>query len=244
MMSYNFIHQNLKFNIQYFLSNENCLACVFEVENNSKVEKRFTLYATNIYGFVQEPWWGCDGVTSVYDQDMKSAINKIWAYGDIFTLGSDSNNNAYKSTPDEKEWDDWIRTNDLSNNEGASIHFPIPGTCEPDKQAKHSLYNMLSYKFKIKPGKGMQVHTPRSVLGEAMYDGLCLSYADAYLAKDVTLGTFTDAISPNVPCCREDGSVNMTSAGGTECGTGPIWGIPLMMMAGCIQLQLGVRACR
>jgi hypothetical protein len=72
----------------------------------------------------------------------------------------------------------------------------------------------------------MQIFTPRSVLGEAVIDAMCLSYADAKLAKDVILGTFADAPMPNVPCTREDGSMNMIGAGGEECGTAPIWVLP------------------
>lgn len=73
---------------------------------------------------------------------------------------------------------------------------------------------------------GMQIATPRSVLGEAAIDSMCLSYADIDLAKDVILGTFADAIAPNIPCSREDGSTNLICANGDECGTSPIWGLP------------------
>ena len=37
-------------------------------------------------------------------------------------------------------------------------------------------------------------------------------------------GTFADAPAPNVPCSREDGSLNMIAADGTVCGTAPEWG--------------------
>jgi hypothetical protein len=35
---------------------------------------------------------------------------------------------------------------------------------------------------------------------------------------------------PNVPCTREDGSMNMISADGSECGTAPMWGYPFHMI--------------
>ena len=72
----------------------------------------------------------------------------------------------------------------------------------------------------------MQIHSPRSVLGEASLDSMALSYADPALAQDVLLGTFADAPAPNVPCSREDGSMNMIAADGSECGTYPAWGQP------------------
>jgi hypothetical protein len=73
---------------------------------------------------------------------------------------------------------------------------------------------------------GMQVHTPRVVLGESAIDCMSLSYADVDLTKDVLLGTFADAPAPNIPCSREDGSLNMICGNGKEAGTAPIWGLP------------------
>jgi hypothetical protein len=76
------------------------------------------------------------------------------------------------------------------------------------------------------PWDAMQVHSPRLVLGETALDMWTFSYADPELAKEVIFGTFADAIMPNVPCVREDGSVNMIGADGSECGTAPMWGFP------------------
>jgi hypothetical protein len=77
---------------------------------------------------------------------------------------------------------------------------------------------------------GMQIFTPRAVLGETMLDTMALSYADMSLAKEVILGTFADAPAPNVPCSREDGSVNMICADGSEVGTAPTWGMPFRVI--------------
>ncbi len=77
------------------------------------------------------------------------------------------------------------------------------------------------------PWDGMQVHSPRFVLGEASVDMFALSHADPELAKEVLLGAFVDAPMPNVPCCREDGSMNMIAADGEACGTAPSWCFPL-----------------
>lgn len=104
---------------------------------------------------------------------------------------------------------------------------------------KHGwVYDLETLRMNIRPPIGiythawdaMQVHTPRVVLGEASLDSLCLSYADPALAKEVLLGTFADAPMPNVPCSREDGSMNMISANGKECGTAPIWGLPFQVI--------------
>ncbi|HEY1500591.1 MAG TPA: hypothetical protein VGF88_13500 [Acidobacteriaceae bacterium] len=77
---------------------------------------------------------------------------------------------------------------------------------------------------------GMQIFTPRAVLGESMLDAMALSYADMNLAKEVVLGTFADAPAPNVPCSREDGSMNMICADGSEVGTAPTWGMPFRVI--------------
>jgi hypothetical protein len=77
---------------------------------------------------------------------------------------------------------------------------------------------------------GMQIFTPRAVLGETMLDTMALSYADRSLAKEVILGMFADAPAPNLPCSREDGSVNMICADGSEVGTAPTWGVPFHMI--------------
>lgn len=80
------------------------------------------------------------------------------------------------------------------------------------------------------PWDGMQIYTPRCVLGETMLDAQALSYAVPELAKEVIYGTFADAPMPNVPCSREDGSMNMIGAGGAECGTAPTWGMPFTVI--------------
>ena len=80
------------------------------------------------------------------------------------------------------------------------------------------------------PWDAMQIHSPRAVLGETCLDMMTLSYAAAPLAREVIYGTFADAVMPNVPCVREDGSMNMISADGSECGTAPMWGYPFHMI--------------
>jgi len=81
-----------------------------------------------------------------------------------------------------------------------------------------------------RPWDGMQVHSPRCVLAETSLDMLTLSHADAPLARQVLLGTFEDAVAPNVPCCREDGSLNMIAEDGQACGTSPAWCLPFHVL--------------
>lgn len=80
------------------------------------------------------------------------------------------------------------------------------------------------------PWDGMQVFSPRQVLGESMLDSMALSYADVDLAKAIIYGTFADSPAPQIPCTREDASVNMICADGSETGTAPIWGFPFHMI--------------
>jgi len=76
------------------------------------------------------------------------------------------------------------------------------------------------------PWDAMQIQAPRNVLAETSIDMWTLSYADEKTAKDVLLGQFQDAVEPNVPCMREDGSMNMVAADGSECGTSLQWCYP------------------
>ncbi|MBR5902549.1 hypothetical protein IKZ40_09465, partial [bacterium] len=80
------------------------------------------------------------------------------------------------------------------------------------------------------PWDGMQIFSPRCVLGETHLDMMCYAYADPETAKNVIYGCFKDAPMPNVPCSREDGSMNMIGAGGSECGTSPVWGLPFYVI--------------
>ncbi|HWG85878.1 MAG TPA: hypothetical protein VNT60_10405 [Deinococcales bacterium] len=74
----------------------------------------------------------------------------------------------------------------------------------------------------------MQIQAPRVVLAETAMDMLALAYAEPARAKEAFLGTLLDAFGPQVPCSREDGTLNMLAADGSECGTGPQWGYPLL----------------
>ncbi len=65
------------------------------------------------------------------------------------------------------------------------------------------------------------------MLAETSIDMWTLSYADEETAKTVLLGQFQDAPAPNVPCMREDGTMNMVAADGSECGTSLQWCYPV-----------------
>ena len=298
IMSYDWRFNGLVFSAKYFHPIENAIICEISVKNITSNKRKVTLHATNIYGFPERRWWGSDGVTSFYNQEADAGISKIWAYGDVFSIGSNIKSTRYKATSSEHEWSKWISTNDLTSNSGATVRMPGPiYTVQsyqievPNKETvdvlisltrgKNELAVVKTHKETLKNGKklfgqklqednafyekapllsgdwpkewkhgwiydwetlrmnikqptgiykhhwdGMQIFSPRSVLGETAIDAMCMSYADIDLAKDMLLGVFADALMPNIPCSREDGSVNMIGADGRECGTAPIWGVP------------------
>ena len=76
------------------------------------------------------------------------------------------------------------------------------------------------------PWDAMQIQAPRNVLAETSIDMWTLSFADEETANLVLLGQFQDALVPNVPCMREDGTMNMVAADGSECGTSLQWCYP------------------
>jgi len=76
------------------------------------------------------------------------------------------------------------------------------------------------------PWDAMQIQAPRNVLAETSIDMWALSYADPESARAILLGQFQDAVEANVPCMREDGTMNMVAADGSECGTSVQWCYP------------------
>ncbi|MHB8655734.1 MAG: MGH1-like glycoside hydrolase domain-containing protein [Terriglobia bacterium] len=72
----------------------------------------------------------------------------------------------------------------------------------------------------------MQIQAPRNALAETSIDMWALSYADQLSAQEALLGQFQDALEPNVPCMREDGTKNMVTVDGSECGTALQWCYP------------------
>jgi len=115
----------------------------------------------------------------------------------------------------------------------------------PEHWRRGLVYDLETLRMMVKPPIGvythpwdaMQVQAPRVVLAEAAIDALLLGYADPAAAQRMMLGTFVDALAPNVPCSREDGSVNMVSADGSACGTGPQWGYPWLVLRQLYQLH-------
>lgn len=312
VMSYDWELKDLNCRIQYLFTADDKrqsppefrIACkdsilaLVHFTNRGNSPKSITIHATNIYGYHQEEWWGSDGVAAEFDEKSGVALSKIWAYGDVFALSASRKSRARKATCDEKVWNDWVRTNDLSSNAGASAKFPgaiytvqsyslsiPPGgddsmtvalarsvnreaalsesrrslsvsnsvlesrLAEDDRFYKTTplligdwsdhwkrgwIYDIETLRMTIRPAlgiykhpwDGMQMFTPRAVLGEALLDSLTISYCDVALAKDVILGMFADSQAPNLPCSREDGSVNMICSDGSEVGTAPTWGMP------------------
>lgn len=298
VISYDWQLQEIDFSLKYFLATEHSLACLVELQNFGAFEQEIFIHATNLYGLWETKWWGSDGLASRYVSAIDAGISKIWAYGDVFALGSNKRTIAHKATGSSSQWKQWLSNNDLSTIEKATVHgsgplymvqsyqFKIPAKgyasaiivlsrganenstvqelrttlgnaldiladqlaedesfwCKcpilegdwPDAWRHGWVYDWETLRMNVRqpigiykhPWDAMQIHSPRVVLGETSLDMMTLSYADAELAKQVFYGVFADAPMPNVPCSREDGSMNMISADGSECGTAPMWGYP------------------
>ena len=126
----------------------------------------------------------------------------------------------------------------LAQDKGFYANAPVLTGDWPRSWKNGLIYHFETIRMNIHPPigiykhhwDGMQVATPRLVLGESAIDSMCLSYADVSLAKEVLYGTFADAVAPNIPCSREDGSINLIGGNGDECGTAPIWGLPFQVI--------------
>jgi hypothetical protein len=298
LLSYDWEARGVRASLRFFLPREHTLACLVELENNDTVPKRILLHPTQIYLIGGTKWWGSNGLTAHYTSNDGLSVSKVWAYGDVFVLGSDLKCIAHKATDSEQQWLEWVRRGDVTSTDLFSArgrgplrmiqtyeltlqpkeetHFllclsrgknelqakaefavglkeaiPLLKTQLAEDQAFWSscpvlegdwpeawkrgwVYDFETLRMNVRPPLGifkhpwdaMQVHSPRVVLGETSLDMMTLSYADPKLAKKVIYGTFADALMPNVPCAREDGSVNMISSDGSECGTAPMWGFP------------------
>ncbi len=302
VMSYDWNFHGVNFSFKYFLPRENTLTCLVEMENTGGQEKQIILNATNIYGLWEIEWWGSDGLSSVYVSQENASVQKIWAYGDVFVLGSDWPSFSHKSTENREQWVKWARETDsishtmLFGKDAGPVYamqsyqIDLPPHSEKSgmvylSRGKNQDWTLTEYhvaraeasnKLKIQlqederfwsqcpqldgdwpeswkhgwvydwetlrmnirrpvgifkhPWDAMQVHSPRAVLGETALDMFTYSFADPALAKEVIYGTFADALAPNMPCAREDGSVNMIGADGSECGTAPMWGFPFHLI--------------
>ncbi|MBD3225175.1 MAG: hypothetical protein GF313_10630 [Caldithrix sp.] len=302
MMRYDMKAEDVDLAFNYILADENLLVCRVELENLSENPKTLQILASNIYGLWQDKWWGSNGLNGKYDSDIQGFVNKIWAYGDVFTLISDLYVTGRLATGDTAVWKEWQKhpeaksvdeciikgrgplhttlklTIDLASRERKTVMVYLVRTANR-KQAIEQIDNaplkaLEAYKEKFgqdqqfwkecpqltgdwpqhwkhgwvydwetlrmnvrqpigifkHPWDGMQIQSPRLVLGETAIDMFALSYADMELAKEVLYGTFADAVMDNVPCVREDGSMNMIGADGSECGTAPMWGFPFHVM--------------
>lgn len=299
VVSYDWEFGSVRVSLKYLLPREHTLACLVELENTGSTRKRVVLYATHICEIGETRWWGSDGLTARYSSVDDATVSKVWAYGDVFVLGSNLKSSAHRATSMRQEWEGWIREDDttssmasaftkgrgplwslqryaidLGPNSNASAliclsrgknevwarrelrtglrealsslkdqladdqrfwsQCPVLQGDWPEVWKRGWVYDFETLRMNVRrpigifkhPWDAMQIHSPRVVLGETSLDMMTLSYADPALAKEVLYGTFADALMPNVPCAREDGSVNMISSDGSECGTAPMWGFP------------------
>ncbi|MBN2446109.1 MAG: hypothetical protein JXO22_05265 [Phycisphaerae bacterium] len=137
MMSYDWMCSGQMFSLKYFLAREDSLVCRVEIRNTLAEDKELTLHATNIYGLWERRWWGSDGLAARYVENSDAGLSTIWAYGDYFALGSDTPSVAHKATASESQWCEWLRANDTTSNDGATVHGVGP------------LYTTQSYKITV-----------------------------------------------------------------------------------------------
>ena len=302
LVSYDWKCGSVTVHLRFFLPFENSLVCQVDLLNSGRTGAQVRLDAAAITKIGTEKWWGSDGITARHLHGDGISVSKIWAYGDVFALGSTLTPVAHLITAKEEEWGRWIRRNDTASissmtamgqgplwtthayrvripangrtaallclsrgkNEQAvrgelarALREAIPAaqgqlakdgafwsSCPtltgswPSAWKRGWVYDFETLRMNVRPPvgifthpwDGMQVHSPRVVLGETCLDMMALAYADPVLAREVVEGTFADALAPNIPCAREDGSVNMISSDGSECGTAPMWGFPFRVV--------------
>ena len=109
LMSYDWEGHGLSFSVTYLLADEETIACDYEIRNDLYDAQKATLRVSNLYGFIEKPWWGSSGVVSRYNSEKKAWINKIWEGGAVFILGADdaplrTGLKFYKEGDDPSQW--------------------------------------------------------------------------------------------------------------------------------------------
>jgi len=141
VMSYDFSFRGVEVSLQYFLHEEDALSCVVDIRNDGQKRSDTSLYLTHIYGYPQRRWWGCDGFTGRYNPLHKAIVSKMYAYGDVFCLGSTLEPSHAKATANASQWESWIDARDASSNIGAA-----------SDSSNEPLYNTIGYDLSIAPG--------------------------------------------------------------------------------------------
>ena len=109
LMSYDWEGHGLSFRVTYLLADEETIACDYEIKNDLYDQQKVTLRLSNLFGYIEKPWWGSSGVVCRFVKEKKAWINKIWEGGAVFTLGSDdaplrTGLKFYKEGDDPSEW--------------------------------------------------------------------------------------------------------------------------------------------
>ena len=184
-----------------------------------KASEQTTYYPEALNAGLEFPLQIAAGETSQCTILMSRAVNQRAADKEVRNA-SNSVHSVYldKKTEDDRFWSEAVRL------EG---DFP--------QHWKNSwVYDFETLRMMVRrpiglyhhPWDAMQIQAPRNVLAETSIDMWALSYSDPDVAKKVLLGQFQDAVEPNVPCMREDGTMNMVAADGSECGTSLQWCYP------------------
>ena len=305
IMSYDWEGHGLSFTAEYALADEETIVCRWVMRNSLTTPQKFTLRASNLFGYIERGWWGSTGFVSRFVPEKKAWICKIYEGGDIFVLYSDDEPSSlgvlsYKVEEDSFAWSgdklngETFATTTLENHAAqeaqSDYSYEIAGNSErkgllilvrerneayawsrlgkarqnvtsvfqerdaadekfysgvpvltgawSDAWKQGWIQDFETLRMTVRPPVGiyttpwdsMQIFSPRCVLGETHLDMMCYSFANPEIAKEVIYGCFKDAPMPNVPCSREDGSMNMIGAGGSECGTSPVWGLPFYVI--------------
>ncbi len=307
IFTYDLIVNGVRFALEYILADEHVLLCTVTCDNTGATPRTVRVFATNIYGYVAQRWWGSDGFCTNMNQRGDALVSKIWAYGDVCVVHAGAPAEALYAHTAPAAWSAALRTGagrtarqvhcaaseavyatrqhaltlaggatqtltlclargvneDAAQAAGAAAlanaaahraarraddqafyaQMPLLAGDWPAAWKEGWLHDFETLRMTVRPpcgifsGRwdGMQIFSPRCVLGETALDMVTLSFADAACAKEVLRTTMCDTPGPHVPCCREDGSMNMIGTDGSECGTSPVWGLPFKVIMSLYQ---------
>jgi len=229
----------------FFLIGEDTLACDLSIKNSGASPQDIQIFGLQRLELGESSWWGRDGISGSYDEHeqhsmyypdpLNSALSlrasiapgAKWTGKGLLSRAVDqhfaqqeisASALRVKSVRAERIAEDdriWRRAPRLQGN------FPA--------HWKNSwVYDFETLRMMVRRPIGLykhhwdptQIHAPRNVLAETSIDMWALGYADPASSQGVLLSKFQDALEANVPCMREDGTMNKVAAdGGSACGT-------------------------
>jgi hypothetical protein len=169
VMSYDFTVGDLVFSLAWYRINDDALGLRVFILNKGGENRRLTFNVSHLYGMNGKQWWGSDAATLRYVPEQSVLVSKILAYGDVFTLISDSSPSEGVSALDEAQLRTWLEGKISLDGKYQSRHLP------------QSACGAMRWEWEVSPqvglgcnivlARGVNENTSRSTACNALKEG-------------------------------------------------------------------------